>query len=106
MKRVCPKCHMKKKKRKYLPQTNIPIKGVAHSRIVRPFLVIHDWGFRAFIGIMEKLACGFGAIQIEDVKAPECFKITRELDARLPIRFSTMISTARPQSFWPACTAR
>lgn len=38
-----------------------------------------------FINIMEKLACGFGAIQIEDVKAPECFRITRELDARLPI---------------------
>ena len=38
-----------------------------------------------FIGIMAKLACGFGAIQIEDVKAPECFRITRELDARLPI---------------------
>jgi len=36
-----------------------------------------------FIDIMMKLACGFGAIQIEDVKAPECFRITRELDARL-----------------------
>jgi len=38
-----------------------------------------------FINVIEKLACGFGAIQIEDVKAPECFRITRELDARLPI---------------------
>ena len=38
-----------------------------------------------FILVMAKLACGFGAIQIEDVKAPECFKITRELDARLAI---------------------
>ena len=38
-----------------------------------------------FINIVEKLACGFGAIQIEDVKAPECFRITRELDAKLPI---------------------
>ena len=38
-----------------------------------------------FIHIMEKLAVGFGAIQIEDVAAPECFRITRELDARLPI---------------------
>jgi len=38
-----------------------------------------------FINICEKIACGFGAIQIEDVKAPECFRITRELDARLPI---------------------
>ena len=34
---------------------------------------------------MEKLAVGFGAIQIEDVAAPECFRITRELDRRLPI---------------------
>ncbi len=38
-----------------------------------------------FIHVMEKLACGFGAIQVEDVKAPECFKITRELDHRLKI---------------------
>ncbi len=38
-----------------------------------------------FINVMEKLACGFGAIQVEDVAAPECFKITRELDKRLPI---------------------
>jgi malate dehydrogenase (oxaloacetate-decarboxylating) len=38
-----------------------------------------------FIFVMEKLAPGFGAIQIEDVKAPECFRITRELDRRLDI---------------------
>ena len=38
-----------------------------------------------FIAIVKKLAVGFGAIQIEDVKAPECFRITRELDAALPI---------------------
>ncbi|MDP6634860.1 MAG: malic enzyme-like NAD(P)-binding protein [Phycisphaerae bacterium] len=38
-----------------------------------------------FIHVMEKIACGYGAIQVEDVKAPECFKITRELDKRLPI---------------------
>ncbi len=38
-----------------------------------------------FIDVMEKLACGFGAIQVEDVAAPECFRITRELDKRLPI---------------------
>jgi len=38
-----------------------------------------------FIHVMEKIACGYGAIQIEDVAAPECFKITRELDARLDI---------------------
>ena len=38
-----------------------------------------------FIDVCMKLACGFGAIQIEDVKAPECFRITRELDERLKI---------------------
>ena len=38
-----------------------------------------------FIAVMEKLAVGFGAIQIEDVAAPDCFRITRELDRRLPI---------------------
>jgi len=38
-----------------------------------------------FINIVEKLAVGFGAIQIEDVAAPECFRITRELDEKLPI---------------------
>ena len=38
-----------------------------------------------FINIMLKLAVGFGAIQIEDVAAPQCFKITRELDRQLKI---------------------
>jgi malate dehydrogenase (oxaloacetate-decarboxylating) len=38
-----------------------------------------------FINVMEKIASGYGAIQVEDVKAPECFKITRELDRRLSI---------------------
>ena len=38
-----------------------------------------------FINIVEKLAPGFGAIQIEDVAAPECFPITRELDKRLKV---------------------
>ena len=38
-----------------------------------------------FISIVEKIACGYGAIQIEDVAAPECFRITRELDRRLSV---------------------
>ena len=38
-----------------------------------------------FINICKKLAVGFGAIQIEDVAAPQCFRITRELDDALPI---------------------
>ncbi len=36
-----------------------------------------------FIAVAEKIAMGYGAIQIEDVKAPECFQITRELDKKL-----------------------
>jgi len=36
-----------------------------------------------FIHVMERIACGYGAVQIEDVSAPACFKITRELDERL-----------------------
>jgi len=38
-----------------------------------------------FITTVEKIACGFGAIQIEDVAAPECFAITRRLDRKLKI---------------------
>jgi len=38
-----------------------------------------------FICVVGKIACGYGAIQIEDVAAPECFRITRELDERLPM---------------------
>ena len=48
-------------------------------------LLIDTHDVDEFINVCEKIACGFGAIQIEDVKAPECFRITRELDARLPI---------------------
>jgi malate dehydrogenase (oxaloacetate-decarboxylating) len=38
-----------------------------------------------FIHVVEKIAKSYGAIQIEDVSAPACFKITRDLDAMLPI---------------------
>ena len=38
---------------------------------------------KVFIDVCEKIACTFGAIQIEDVAAPECFEITRTLDERL-----------------------
>jgi malate dehydrogenase (oxaloacetate-decarboxylating) len=40
---------------------------------------------KEFIHVCERIACTFGAIQIEDVAAPECFEITRQLDARLGI---------------------
>ena len=38
-----------------------------------------------FIETVCTIAPTFGAIQVEDVKAPECFRITRELDKRLDI---------------------
>ncbi len=38
-----------------------------------------------FIRVCELIAPTFGAIQVEDVAAPECFRITRELDEKLPI---------------------
>jgi malate dehydrogenase (oxaloacetate-decarboxylating) len=38
-----------------------------------------------FVEAVCAIAPTFGAIQVEDVKAPECFPITRELDRRLPI---------------------
>ena len=38
-----------------------------------------------FVEAIVKIAPSFGAIQVEDVAAPECFKITRELDRRLDI---------------------
>jgi malate dehydrogenase (oxaloacetate-decarboxylating) len=49
-----------------------------------------------FIDVCERIACGFGAIQIEDVKAPECFRISRELDRRLakPIMHDDQYGTA------------
>ena len=47
-----------------------------------PILIdTHDAG--EFIDVCERIACTFGAIQIEDVAAPECFEITRTLDERL-----------------------
>ena len=55
------------------------------ARVSAEPLLIDTHDVDEFIHICEKVACGFGAIQIEDVKAPECFRITRELDARLPI---------------------
>jgi malate dehydrogenase (oxaloacetate-decarboxylating) len=55
------------------------------ARISAEPILIDTHDTDEFINVCMKIACGFGAIQIEDVKAPECFRITRELDARLPI---------------------
>ena len=38
-----------------------------------------------FIDTVESIACGFGGINLEDIKAPECFVIEKELKERLDI---------------------
>ena len=48
-------------------------------------LLIETHDADEFINVCKKVAIGYGAIQVEDVAAPECFRITRELDAALPI---------------------
>ena len=40
---------------------------------------------KEFVDAIVKIAPSFGAIQVEDVAAPQCFEITRELDRRLDI---------------------
>ena len=40
---------------------------------------------KRFVEIVSKIADGFGGINIEDIKAPECFYIERELQKRLNI---------------------
>ncbi len=46
----------------------------------------------------ELIAPTFGGINLEDITAPECFYIERELQSRWRSRSSTMTSTARPSS--------
>ncbi len=40
---------------------------------------------QAFIDTVARIACSFGGINLEDIKAPECFQIERELIERLQI---------------------
>tara|TARA_R110002167_G_scaffold504_3_gene2304 strand:+ start:110 stop:1381 length:1272 start_codon:yes stop_codon:yes gene_type:complete len=40
---------------------------------------------QAFIDTVARIACSFGGINLEDIKAPECFHIERELIERLHI---------------------
>ncbi len=39
----------------------------------------------AFVETVCRLAPTFGAVNLEDIKAPECFEIERRLNAKLPI---------------------
>ena len=64
-----------------------------------------------FIDVVAALEPTFGAINLEDIKAPECFMIERELRARAcASRCSTTTSTAPRSSAPPpsptACCCR
>ncbi len=63
-----------------------------------------------FIEVVAALEPSFGAINLEDIKAPECFVIERTLRERMKIPSSTTTSTARPSSSPPrsatACCCR
>jgi malate dehydrogenase (oxaloacetate-decarboxylating) len=48
-------------------------------------ILIDSKDAKVFVETVERIASGFGAIQIEDVAAPECFEIEEELIKRLSI---------------------
>ena len=48
-------------------------------------ILVDTYDIDELIETVARIAPTFGAIQVEDVKAPECFRITRELDERLDI---------------------
>lgn len=54
-----------------------------------------------FIEVVAALEPTFGGINLEDIKAPECFYIEQKLRERMNIRYSTTISTARQSSALP-----
>ena len=54
--------------------------------------------FRSLVDIIASLEPTFGGINLEDIKAPECFYIERKLRERLSIPYSTTTSTAPPSS--------
>ncbi|GDW90437.1 malate dehydrogenase [Escherichia coli] len=54
-----------------------------------------------FIEVVAALEPTFGGINLEDIKAPECFYIEQKLRERMNIRYSTTISTARQLSALP-----
>ncbi|SUG97562.1 NADP-dependent malate dehydrogenase [Salmonella enterica subsp. enterica] len=54
-----------------------------------------------FINVVAALEPTFGGINLEDIKAPECFYIEQKLRERMNIRFSMTISTERRSSVLP-----
>jgi malate dehydrogenase (oxaloacetate-decarboxylating)(NADP+) len=55
------------------------------------------------IRAVRMIAPSFGGINLEDIKAPECFEIESRLRALLDIPSSTTTSTARRSSARPPC---
>ena len=51
------------------------------------------------VEIIASLEPTFGGINLEDIKAPDCFYVERKLRERMKIRSSTTTSTA-PPSWW------
>ena len=52
-----------------------------------------------FVDTVARLEPSFGGINLEDIRAPDCFFIEEELRRRMKIRSSTTISTG-PRSSW------
>jgi malate dehydrogenase (oxaloacetate-decarboxylating)(NADP+) len=56
-----------------------------------------------FIRTVRLLEPTFGGINLEDIKAPDCFYIEEQLKAECPSRSFTTTSTARPSFPPPPC---
>lgn len=54
-----------------------------------------------FIEAVKAIAPTFGGINLEDIKAPECFKIEQRLKEELDIRLCMMTSMVQPSSQVP-----
>jgi malate dehydrogenase (oxaloacetate-decarboxylating)(NADP+) len=55
------------------------------------------------VEIVAALEPTFGGINLEDIKAPECFVVEQALRRRMRSRSSTTTSTAPPSSPAPRC---
>jgi len=55
------------------------------ARVCAEPILIDTRDAKEFIRVVERIAPTFGAIQVEDVAAPQCFEITRTLDERLDV---------------------
>jgi malate dehydrogenase (oxaloacetate-decarboxylating)(NADP+) len=58
---------------------------------------------RKFVEAVAALEPSFGAINLEDIKAPECFEVERTSASGCASRCSTTTSTAPPSSSPPRC---